>query len=166
MESVIQIINSLRENKYFRKYAIGGAMASLFYIEPTVTYDLDIMIILDSETNPLTPLQQIYEWANEEHYQLLNEHIIINDIPVQFLPAYNNLVTEAVENALEKKIGNEPVNVISPEYLIAIMIDTYRPIDRERAARFLQSENFNKEVLDDIITRFNLTSKYSKLTHE
>jgi hypothetical protein len=160
MQKTFKIINQLLESGIIEKYAVGGNIATIFYIEPTTTYDLDIMVILPSEDNILHPLKDIYEWAKEKNYKLEKEHIIIEGIPVQFLPAYNDLVKEAVENAVEKKYKNEKISVIGIEYLIAIMVDTYRPIDKERLIRFLNNAKFDKEILNGILIKFKLKEKY------
>lgn len=49
MEKTIQIINQLKEEKLILDYAIGGAIASIFYIEAATTFDLDIFIKMNIE---------------------------------------------------------------------------------------------------------------------
>ena len=44
MEETIKILNELQEKKLLRKYAIGGGIATIFYVEPVLTYDLDIYL--------------------------------------------------------------------------------------------------------------------------
>lgn len=160
MEKALKVINELQSEGLIKKYAIGGAIASIFYIEPITTYDLDIMIILSKESNILTPLTPIYEWLLQKGYKPEKEHVIIKGIPVQFLPVYNELVTEAVRNSVEKKYNETEVSVIKPEYLIAIMLDTYRPIDRERIVRFLEKAEIDYELLKKILEKYGLTEKF------
>jgi hypothetical protein len=159
MEKALKIINGLVEKKIIDKYAIGGSIAALFYIEPTVTYDLDIMVLLSGAKNELAPLYDIYEWARANNYEFQKEHIIIEGIPVQILPAFNDLITEAIVNSIPQKYNDIMVNVIGPEYLVAIMLNTYRPIDRERMIRFFKEFELDFNILNKILKKFNLEEK-------
>ena len=49
MEKTIGIINGMREEKLFEQYAIGGGIAAVFYIEPVMTFDLDIFILVEQK---------------------------------------------------------------------------------------------------------------------
>ena len=163
MKEALRNINLLVEKNIITKYAIGGAFASIFYTEPIATYDLDIMIILTEEINTLNPLQRIYEWARENHFAIDKEHIIISGIPIQFLPAYNELVKKATENSNEFDYEGIKVYVIKPEYLIAMMLDVYRSKDKERALRFLKQAKPDKNLLSKIILKYNLSDKFNSI---
>ncbi len=136
MRNVLIELNSLQSNGIISKYAIGGSVATLFYIEPTVTYHLDVIVNIPKSSTP-DPLREIFNWAADNNFTLSGEHIIIHDLPVQFLPAYNELVSESLKNCVDLEFDGVKTNVISPEYLVAIMLQTYRPIDKERALRFI-----------------------------
>ena len=135
MEKTFKIINQLKEEGIIKDYAVAGAVASIFYIEPITTYDLDIMIVLKEESDSLISLSTIYDWFRKKGFQFDKEHILIEGIPVQFIPAYSNLVEEALNNSLEKKYENTLIKVINAEYLIAIMSVSYThltlPTNRE-----------------------------------
>ena len=45
MEETLNVINHMKEDRVIRDYAIGGAVAVMFYTEPVVTVDLDIIFI-------------------------------------------------------------------------------------------------------------------------
>lgn len=160
MKKTLEKINELVESRIIKAYAIGGGMGQFYYIEPSVTYDLDIIINFASEENRLAPLQSIYKWAEENNYETLEEHIIIGGIPVQFLPAYNNLAEEALENAKEIKLYDVKAFILEPEYLMAIMLQTNRPKDRERLLRFFEEAKFSEEKFNAIIKKFNLIKEY------
>lgn len=161
MEKTLKVINELQSVGLIKKYAIGGAIASIFYIEPITTYDLDIMIILNTNDNILTPLSPIYDWLLQKGYKPDKEHVIIEGIPVQFLPVYDELVTEAVNNSLKKKYNETDTYVMSPEYLIAIMLNTFRPIDKERIVRFLDKAVLDYKLLKIILEKYSLTEKFN-----
>lgn len=163
MEKTIQIINSLKEDNIIKDYAIGGAVASIFYIEPVTTYDLDIFVSLQNDDKFIITLEPIYEWFKERGYSFDKEHIIIEGIPVRFIPVYNELVKEAVTESINKNYGNTVTKVISPEYLITIMLQTNRSKDKERALRFIEEHEMDMEKLEMLLEKYDLKDKYNEL---
>jgi hypothetical protein len=167
MKETLRTINELQEQGLFEKYAIGGAVAAIFYAEPVVTFDLDIMVILPGSANELDPLRGVFDWAKSKGYELDKEQIIIGGIPVQFLPVYNELVKEAVENSIEKEFEGIKTFVIPPEYLAAIMLDTSRAKDRERFVRFYSETQktglLDVNLLKEILDKYNLSEIFRSI---
>lgn len=161
MKKTLQKINELMKLGFIEKYAIAGGIAHFYYIEPSVTYDLDLIINVPQKEKELAPLGEVYNWAQKNDYATEGEHIIIEGIPVQFLLAYNNLVIEALENRCEIVLFGEKTFILGAEYLMAIMIQTGRALDKERLVKFLDEADYNKEKFIDIISRFELTNKYN-----
>jgi len=62
MEATIKIINEMRRKKVIGTYAIGGAVAIIFYVEPVLTYDLDIFVFLPQTSGWLITISPIYEY--------------------------------------------------------------------------------------------------------
>ncbi len=163
MDKTLEIINQMQDENLFVQYAIGGAIASLFYIEPVVTFDLDIFILLPpKEALSIITLTPIYEWLKRKGYKPHQEQVMIEGIPVQFLPAYNDLIIEAVEKAEIKKYQSVHTRVIGPEYLMAIMLQTYRQKDKERLKLFISSNRFSINILNEILIRYDLMSRYEE----
>ena len=166
MKETLEIINELQSKGLLKKFAIGGAIASIFYIEPIATFDLDIIVILPTNDNSLIPLAGIYDWVRNNNYKIEKEHIIIKDIPVQIIPAYNDLLKEAVDNALSLKYEDVRTYVISPEYLVAIMLQTYRPKDKERLVRFFRECEINSELLKKILKKHDLLENFKDFNNK
>ncbi len=72
MEKTLHLINKMQKEGLFQKYAIGGGIATLFYIEPVATFDLDIFIILSDETESLVSLSHLYQWLQKYLKQKIN----------------------------------------------------------------------------------------------
>ena len=161
MKKTLQILNELVVTGIINEYAIAGGMAHFYYIEPSVTYDLDLIVNLPVDENSLTPLTNLYEWANKNNFQLDHEHIIIGWIPVQFIPAYNDLVKEALNNKIEITLFEEKTFILGAEYLMAIMLNTGRSIDNERLIRFINEAVFEEDRFNSIIDKYGLTEKYN-----
>ena len=86
--------------------------------------------------------------------------MIIEGVPVQFIPAYNDLVKEALNNAVERKYGNTLTRVLGPEYLIAIMLQTFRAKDKGRLVKFLDESDISMELLNSILGRYKLKDRF------
>ncbi len=163
MKKTIQVINKLESEGIIKNYAVGGATALLFYTEPTLTFDLDVFVLLPGfkqDPQALVDLGALYQALASRGYKPEKEHVMIEGIPVQFIPAYNELVTEAVQQAAVKEYEETKVRVLTVEYLLAIMIDTNRPRDRERAKRLLEEVTITQATLDSILQRFSLRENW------
>ena len=125
-------------------------------------YDLDILFISVREKEGLITLSPIYNYFKKRGYHTKKEHIIIEGIPVQFIPAYNELVKEAVENSVETKYKKTKTKIFKPEYLIAIMLQTFRPKDRERIIKLLDEAKIDMKYLMKILHRYGLIEKFER----
>ena len=163
MEKTIEVINRLEAEGLIGRYAIGGAMAAIFYVEPFTTYDLDIFFATGM-SGSLSTLTPVYEYLTAAGYETEDEAVNIEGWPVQFLPTYNPLVAEAVEQAVEIKFKGTPTRVLSAEHLVAIMLQTGREKDYARAAKFLEEGVVNVERLTDIMSRYGLSDKWREFS--
>jgi len=162
MEKTLRIINQMQQEGIFQQYAIGGGIAAIFYIEPVVTFDLDVFVILPEQNDILLSLSPIYDWLHKKGYSDINEQILIEGIPVQFIPVYNELVREAVENAEKKEYNKVDTFVIKPEYLLVIMLQTNRPKDKERIIVMLEEAKLSVDLLERILVKYNLKNQFNK----
>jgi len=84
-------------------------------------------------------------------------------MPVQFIPASDKLTKEAVEKAREINYHGQNAKVILAEYLLAIMLKTQRPKDKERIVKFVDEYNFDRELLSKILNGYALNDIFSSL---
>ena len=162
MEAALRVLNEMEAKGILRRHAIGGAMALLFHTEPVATFDLDIFCLVP-ESGPLVSLAPIYDHLRAHGHEVAAEHILIAGVPVQFIPAYNALVTEALEQAEPKTFGQTPTRVLRLEHLLAIMLQTDRPKDRQRTALLATSSTFDSARLEDILSRHQLTDAWKRI---
>lgn len=160
MEKAIKIINEIERNGLIRKYAIGGGIATIFYVEPILTYDLDVFIIPSEKGKEknLILLSPIFDYLKDRGYSWHGEHIIIEGIPVQFIPV-DKLEEEAVRNAKEIEYKGVKTNIIAPEYLISILLRAGRKKDIEKMEKLLEQVRIDMKKLRDILHRFSLNKK-------
>lgn len=162
MEKTIKIINQMRDEQVFSSYAICGGIAALFYIEPVTTFDLDVFIIIPGDTGAIVSLSSIYSWLGVQGYKYDKEQVVIEGVPVQFIPVYNSLINDAVQNSIQKQYGSTNAWVVSAEYLMAIMVQTYRPRDRDRLVRFLDETKINEAIFSEILEKYNLKNAFKE----
>lgn len=144
------------------RYAIGGALAAIFYVEPFATYDLDIFFLLARQTDDLLPLEPIYEYLSRAGYRPEGEAVEIEGWPVRFLPVFNPLLEEAVAEAQEIEFNGTPTRVMRAEHLIAIMLQTGRAKDYARAAQFLEEGVVDQKLLAAVLTRHDLAGRWEE----
>ena len=153
LADVFRVLNRMRDEGIVAQYAVGGATAVLFYAEPTRTYDLDVFVTLEAPGHDaLVPLSRIYEWARERGFGLQAEHLLIEGVPVQLLPAYNDLVEAALSTARVHDYGGVPVRVVDPEHLVALALQAGGARRRERAWQLLEAGAVDRQRLRRILT--------------
>jgi hypothetical protein len=89
-----------------------------------LTYDIDIFFIPAGKEDDLLVRSSLYQYMEKRGYSPEKEHIVVEGIPVQFLPAFNELIEEAVNEAAQINYKNTSIKVMKLEYLIAIMLQT------------------------------------------
>jgi hypothetical protein len=167
MERTVKVLNEMRTERVILDYALGGAVAALFFIEPIETHDLDVFISLPESGNaPLLSLDDLYRYLSGKGYVAAEEHVVIEGVPVQFLVASTPLVDEAMNEASARDYGAQKVTVMTPEHLLAIMVELNRPKDRIRLALFLDQAPIDRERLTDILKRHGLEKKWRRILKE
>src|SRR5689334_19761221 len=102
MEATLRVLNELVERGVVERYAIGGAMAAMYYLEPFLTEDLDVFCVTAASTSPLNPFAHVYEALRERGYSFEGEFMMVEGVPVQFLPTTTELDREALDAAVSK----------------------------------------------------------------
>lgn len=153
LADVFQVLNQMRDDGVVSDYAIGGATAVLFYAEPTRTYDVDVFVTLQvGPDGELVSLSSVYEWARGRGIRMEAEHLMIEGVPVQLLPAYNELVEAALATARVHDYEGVPVRVVAPEHLVALALQAGGARRRERAWQLLQAGAVDREQLGELMT--------------
>ncbi|HPO15983.1 MAG TPA: hypothetical protein PLI09_21275 [Candidatus Hydrogenedentes bacterium] len=162
MERTIQVLNALEHDGLYTRYAIGGAMGALFFMEPLLTFDLDVFVQFPLTAGGLITLVPIYDALKKRGYSEKEEHVDIEGTYVQFLPVHNPLTEEALKEALDTQFGETPTRVFHPEHLMAIMLQTGREKDLQRFAVFNQQVKVDAAYLNDVLTRHVLLERWAQ----
>lgn len=165
MRETLKVINQLVKDGVIEAYAIGGAIAAIYYLEPFDTADLDVFVRLNATGSDLMILAPIYEYLTERGYKAKGESIYLEGLPVQFLPVFNPLTEEAVAKAQTIKYARLTTRIMRPEHLVAIMLDTGRPKDYLRISMFLEQGAVKLRALNAVLQRHGLTKKWKDNEH-
>jgi hypothetical protein len=169
LRRAIEVVTKLAERGTIGQYAVAGAVAAVYYIEPTLTEDLDILVSIgDFEERGsglilLTPIEAAL--ADMGYSERSDVGILIEDWPVQFLPVASPLDEEALARAQEVDValpGEQPIKVriLRAEHLVAIALGVGRLKDLARIEAFLDQEAVDLDALKDTLKRFDLSQAW------
>jgi hypothetical protein len=162
MKETLRVLNDLQAKGFISRYAIGGAVAAIFYTEALDTEDLDIFVHLQEQDHPLMPMASLYAELERRGYKKDGIYDLIEGIPVQFLPDSPALIEEAVLRAREIDFEGVPTYIPHAEHLVAIMVMTGRLKDRVRALQMREQSVLDEHKLTDILRRYDLFEKYEQ----
>ena len=163
MKKALQALNGLERDGVIGRYAIGGAMGATFYVEPFTTFDLDVFVVLP-EAAGLVTLAPLYQELAQRGYPAREECVLVEGIPVQFLPAGTPLLDEALAQAREVPYEDVATRVFGPEHLVAVAVQAGRAKDRQRVQMFLDAGVLDRKRLDEILSRHGLMERFSQWT--
>jgi hypothetical protein len=162
MQKTLAILNELESAGLVERYAIGGAVAALFYAEPVVTEDLDAFVLIKSVGGGLITLTPIYEFLKQRGAIEEREHLWLAGTLLQVIPAYDALTEEAVREAVERNVSQVQTRVMRVEHLIAIALKTGRAKDHARVNLLLEEAEVDERRLHEILGRHGLQGRWNE----
>ncbi len=150
MIEALRILDRLKRTNIINDYAIGGGYAVNYYLEPILTYDLDIFLLMDTDEE----FHALYNYFRKTRYKIENVYIVMGEMPVQFLPSFiHPLIEEGVRKAKRITVSGINTKVLTVEYLIATLLMAFRPKDKMIIPHLLELADMKK--LKSIIVRFS-----------
>jgi hypothetical protein len=163
IKNTIAAIHQMQSDGVIQRYAIGGAVGATFYLEPVATLDVDVFVSFPSEAGSLlVSPQPLFDYLKARGGTMDGEYIVVAGWPVQFLPAANPLVSEALENAVERDVAGVPARVFTAEHLAAIALQTGRAKDKARLLQFVEAGALDTARFQSIIARHGLTGTWQQ----
>lgn len=163
MNKTFLVINDMVEAGIIGRYAIAGAVGALFYLEPIMTSDLDVLVSVEGMTTArsgLVTLSPVLDHLKGKGYsEFRQEGVMIEGWPVQFLPVANSLDAEGLEQAIETEMDDGEglkVRILRPEHLVAIALRVGRLKDHVRIRSFLDEKKVDLQKLRGVLTRHAL----------
>ncbi len=165
MKKTLEVINELKKERLIKDYAIGGAIGVMKWVEPFFTRDLDIFVIPIQQMTKkqIISFLPVYNYLKNKGYnKWIGQWLIIEGVSVEFLPA-EGLAKESVKNAVEVEFENVKIKVMTPEYLIALLLIAGRDKDIRKIEMLLNQTDVDMNRLMKILTKYNLTEKFEKI---
>ncbi len=154
LADVFRAANGLVAAGLIEDWALGGALAAIYYVEPFTTYDADIFF-LSREKGLTAGIPAIYEHLQAQGWKIEREHLLFRSFPVQFLAA-QGLTEEAVHEAEHLDYEGVPAKVFRAEHIIAIAASVGRAKDKARIEQLQQQADVDKSYLADVLQRHKL----------
>ena len=154
LAEVLRAANELVAAGLIEDWALGGALAAIYYLEPFTTYDADIFFI--PKDKALTAgIPAIYAHLQSQGWQVEREHLLVRGFPVQFLAAHG-LTEEAVREAEKIDYEGVPAKVFRAEHIVAIAASVGRAKDKARIEQLLAQADLDKTYLENVLRRHKL----------
>jgi hypothetical protein len=154
LADILRAANDLVAAGLIEDYALGGALAAIYYVEPFTTYDADIIFVA-AEKGLSAGIPAIYEYLLQRGWRVKREHLLVKGFPVQFLAAAG-ITEEAVREARAIEYEGVSAKVFRPEHIIAIAASVGRHKDLARIEQLLEQTTIDRTLLDDLLARYNL----------
>ena len=154
LADVLRAANGLVAAKLIEDWALGGALAAIYYVEPFTTYDADIFFI-PADKGLTAGIPAIYTQLQAQGWQVEREHLLLREFPVQFVAA-SGLTEEAVREAARIEFESVPAKIFRAEHIVAIAASVGRQKDKARIEQMLQQAGLDKTLLEKILHRHKL----------
>ena len=154
LAEIMRAANGLVAAKLIADWALGEALAAIYYIEPFTTYDADIFFI-PADKGLTAGIPGIYQHLQAQGWHIEGEHLMAQGFPVQFLAA-SGLTEEAVREAEPFEFDKVRAKVFRAEYIVAIAASVGRAKDKARVEQFLQQTDLDQSLLEAILQRYKL----------
>ena len=151
LADVLRAANQLAAVGLIEDWALGGALAAIYYVEPFTTYDADIFFV-PADKGLTAGIPAIYAHLKAQGWQIDREHLLCQGFPVQFLAAAG-LTEEAVREAEHIEFEGVPAKVFSAEHIVAIAASVGRQKDNARIEQMFQQADIDKTKLENILHR-------------
>lgn len=153
MKPLVSLFNEMQKKKIIRKWALGGGVAAKYYVNPPVTKDIDFFVIVDDMS--LSFMGPIYAYMLEQGAVFDGHLFKFKGVIIDIIPAMNELVTEAVNEANTVVMEGAHVNIIDPNYLAAIALSVGRKKDIDRVNRLLDAGKLT-QCFKQLVLKYDL----------
>ena len=164
MKDAIKALNALVSRDVIKEYAIGGGTAALAYLEPVVTFDVDVFVVF-TDSDRFDVLSPVYSTLQNDFGATFDaahpETITVCGVALQFLEAKDGLLSEACKSAKVIDYDGVPARIFSAEHLIAICVSVGRPQDRQRVGMFYAAKAYDPTLLNSILVKYGLLEKWN-----
>ena len=93
------------------------------------TEDADIIVLVDTDEEH----RDVFRKVGEAAQGMSGMHYVFDDVPIQLLPTTTlPLCRDTLDKARTTRIGSVPIKVATPEHLVIMCLEAFRPKDQVR----------------------------------
>jgi len=153
----------MQADRVVEKYAIGGGIAALYYLEPYLTDDIDVFVspVIIGQAG-LVSLEPIYSYLQKLGYLAVREGVMIEEWLVQFIPTFSPLQEEAISQSLNVSYGVTNTHIFSPEHLAAELLRSGRLKDQVRVIALIEGGRVDMSKFRAIVERHGLADAWTQ----
>jgi hypothetical protein len=167
IKQVIHTVRDMENEGVIGPWAVGGAVAAIFYLEPFSTLDVDVFVTLQATPGSLLlTLDPLLDHLKGRGFVMEGEYVVIGGWPVQFLPPTGPLVEEALEQAVLFDVDGVAARIFRAEHLAAIALQTGRAKDKSRLLQFVESGKLDATSFQSILERHRLGDAWQRFTRQ
>jgi hypothetical protein len=163
VREVAELLNGMREAGVVTDYALFGAAAQMRYTEAVATLDADILVVVP-EPDRLDVLGPVYAYCRDRGYTPEGEAVRVGAWPVQFVPVFSPLTSEAVNRAETADFEDIPFRVLGAGYLAVIALSVGRAKDFARVLALVESGAVTRDEIGALAERHGLAGAWSHFT--
>ncbi len=116
---VISLLNELKRRRKLRDYAIFGAIAATYYMEPIYTSYIDVLNLASNDQEYITVWNELKKHAQK----IKGFGFEIHETEVQlFSTAGYPLFEDALKTAKKVKVGGVITKIVDKEHLIMLFL--------------------------------------------
>lgn len=167
MKATPEAINLMQAEGVICHYAIGGAVAAVYYAEPATVLEIDVFVILPFDPNGSSAsLTTFHDHLIARGWEPAGECFELGGWPVRFLVTDTDLKREAVASSIPIPLDSYRVWVVTAEHLIAIALTAKRSDDRPWMLRLVERDAIDELMLKAILSAPDLIGKWTQFEHE
>jgi hypothetical protein len=163
VRDVAVLLNDMRDAGVVSDYALFGAAAQMRYTEAVATLDADVLVAVPA-ADRLDLLEPIYAYCRAHGYEAEGECIRVGAWPVQFVPVFSELTSEALRCAETADFDGVPFRVVDAVHLAAIALSVGRAKDFARVLMLFEAGAVSREGIGELAGRFGMEAAWARFT--
>lgn len=163
MRRVAVLLNELLDEGVIQDYALFGALAQMRYTEAVVTLDADVLVSVPAPER-LDVLAPIYAACAERGYRPEGEAVRVGAWPVQFVPVFDDVTSEALQQAESVDFEGVPLRVVRAGHLALIALGVGRAKDTTRILALLEAGSTTPDEVEALAARHGLSGAWQRFS--
>lgn len=163
MGKLIVALDDLINQGIIKDYAVTDGVAMVYHIYPVSAINAAIFFQSPDNYTDAQTLERIQNWARQKGYEIVGKFIKnIWELPTEFIPAKNELIKEAIKEAIEAPYRDKKIKILSLNYLIATLVQEHSLLN-SYLCRIMDVIPIDRAWLERTANKHGFAQRYSQL---